>query len=264
MKKTFSRRELLGLGAVTGAAILGSCATSIAAPQPEPTSTWKFPWEYKPLDIKEIQDRAYKNYFKDGCMYGVFEAVAASVAEKLGKPYTDFPFAMSSYGGGGITLWGTLCGTCNGAAMALAMFHTGKLRGQLINELFTWYETTQLPVFVPDNPLKVKKDFQMKASQAKSTLCHVSITRWTNASGYQSHSPERVERCARLVASVAGYTAGLLNKAVKKIFVPQNQISETANNCLSCHAKGKQAPNEPEVVSKMYCTTCHPHGMGDR
>ncbi len=22
--------------------------------------------------------------------------------------------------------------------------------------------------------------------------------------------------------------------------------------------EGKQAPNEPEVVSKMYCTTCHP------
>jgi hypothetical protein len=31
-----------------------------------------------------------------------------------------------------------------------------------------------------------------------------------------------------------------------------------ANGCLKCHAKGKQAPNEPEVVGKMYCNTCHP------
>ena len=35
------------------------------------------------------------------------------------------------------------------------------------------------------------------------------------------------------------------------------QISETAAGCLSCHAQGKQAPNEPEAVSRMSCTTCH-------
>ena len=261
MKKTFSRREILGLGTVTGAALLGSCAKTIAVPQTEATPIWKFPWDYKPLDVTGTQNRAYKNYFKAGCMYGVFEAIAGQVAEKLGKPYTDFPFAMSSYGGGGIALWGTLCGTCNGAAMAIAMFHTGKLRTQLINEVFTWYETTELPVFVPDTPQKVGKDFRMKASQAKSTLCHISITRWTNASGFESYSPERVERCARVVASVAGFTAELLNKSAEKLFIPQKQISQTANDCLSCHAKGKQAPNEPEVISKMYCTTCHedPH-----
>jgi hypothetical protein len=262
MKKNFSRREVLGMGAIAGSAVLGACATALSTTHaPEPILEMKFPWEYKILDIKKTQTRAYHGYFKGGCMYGVFEAIACQVAETLGKPYINFPFALSSYGGGGVALWGTLCGTCNGAAMAIAMFHKSALRNRLINEVYTWYEGTGLPVFVPDKPVKVTKNFKMKSSQAKSTLCHVSITRWTQASGFQSFSPERVERCGRVVANVAGYTANLLNEAALRKFTPKNQVSDVTNNCLSCHAKGKQAPNEPEVVSKMYCTTCHedPH-----
>jgi hypothetical protein len=190
-------------------------------------------------------------------MYGVFAAIAGQVAAISGKPYCDFPFEMSSYGGGGVSGWGTLCGTCNGAAMAIAMFHKGAMRTQLVDEVFTWYETTGLPVFEPAEPAKEKRDMRIKPSQAKSTLCHISITRWTEASGFQSFSPERAERCARLVADVAGFTADLLNEAAANKFTPKNQNSVVAAGCLTCHAKGKQAPHEPEVVSRMYCTTCH-------
>lgn len=256
MKKNFSRREVLGMGA---AALLGAGAAGMSATTETPAKAG-FPWAYKKLDVAATRDRAYKNYYKGGCMYGVFEAVAGQVAEQLGEPYTAFPFEMSSYGGGGVASWGTLCGTCNGAAMAVAMFHKGKLRSQLINEIYTWYENTALPIFVPAKPVKVAKDFKMKASQAESTLCHVSITRWVNSAGFQSHSPERVERCSRMVADIAGYTAELLNRAALDKFEPKNQSGAVANGCLACHAKGKQAPNEPEVVSKMSCTTCHePH-----
>jgi hypothetical protein len=259
MKKTFSRREVLGIGAAAGAVLLGTCCKVISSEtKTEPTAKPTYPWEYKELDVKKTQARAYESYFQGGCMFGVFEAIAAQVAEMLGRPYTDFPFAMSSYGGGGVALWGTLCGTCNGAAMAISMFHTGKLRSQLISEVFTWYEATALPVFLPKEPKKVVKDFKMKPSQAKSTLCHVSITRWTNASGFQPFTPQRVERCARVVANMAGFTAELLNKTALKKFTPKHQVGAVANGCLECHAKGKQEPNEPEVVSKMYCTTCHP------
>lgn len=264
MKKTFSRREVLGMGALAGAAILGTGLNAVSAGQEAKPETAAadavFPWPYKTLDVNATKARAYRNYFKGGCMYGVFEAIAAQVAEQLGKPYTGFPFALSTYGGGGVALWGTLCGTCNGAAMAVSMFHGGDIRNQLINEIFTWYEDTALPVFIPDTPVKTAKDFKLKASQAKSTLCHVSITRWRKASGFQSFSSERVERCARLVADMAGFTAELLNQAALRKFAPKGQIGAVGNGCLSCHAKGKQAPNEPEVVSKMSCTACHkPH-----
>lgn len=254
MKESFSRREVLGLGAAAGAALFG---VGMATDKPMPKSS-TFPWKYHQLDVKKIQERAYMNYFKGGCMFGVFEAIAAPVAEKLGKPYTDFPFQLSTYGGGGVALWGTLCGTCNGAAMAISMFHSGKLRAQLTSEVFAYYENTALPLFVPAKPQKVKPDFKMKSSKAESTLCHVSITRWCNASGFESFSPQRAERCARVVSDIAGITADLLNKAALNKFKPSQPIGAVAAGCLECHAKGKQAPNEPEVVSKMSCTTCHP------
>lgn len=252
MKKTFSRREVLGLGAAAGsAAVLGACSGK------KPGIQAAFPWEYKTLKVSETKERAYKNYFKAGCMYGVFEAIAGRVAEVLGKPYTDFPFEMSSYGGAGVGGWGTLCGTCNGAAMAIAMFHKGKMRARLTNEVFNWYENSKLPVFIPANPAQEKKDMVIAPSQAKSTLCHISITRWTEQAGKESFSPELAERCARLVADVGGFTAGILNDAAENKFTSKNQMSEITKDCLSCHAKGNQAPHEPEVVSRMYCTTCH-------
>jgi len=252
MGKKISRRQVLGLGtAAAGGALIGGCNPKKPETQP------LYPWEYKTLNVTETRELAYKYYSKGGCMYGVFAAIAGQVADRLGKPYSDFPFEMSSYGGGGVAAWGTLCGTCNGAAMAAAMFHKGAVRAQLIAEVYTWYETTGLPVFVPAEPAKEKKDMRIKPSRAKSTLCHISITRWTEASGLESFSPERAERCARLVADVAGFTTDLLNKAAVNKFTPKKQNSAVAAGCLSCHAKGKQAPNEPEVVSRMYCTTCH-------
>jgi len=166
MKETYSRREVLGMGALAGAALLGTGVRALSGEtKTEPAGKSAFPWEYKALDVKETQARAYANYFEGGCMFGVFEAVAAQVAEKLGKPYTDFPFELSTYGGGGVALWGTLCGTCNGAAMAMAMFHQGKLRSELISEIYTWYEGTALPLFNPGEPKKVKNDFEMKSTK---------------------------------------------------------------------------------------------------
>jgi len=261
MKKTFTRREVLGLG--IGAAILGGCSHAVPVSTPkveaEPAPVWKFPWDYRTLDIKTTQERAYNAHFKSGCMYGVFEAIVGQVAEKLGKPYTDFPFQLSSYGGGGVAGWGTLCGACNGAAMAISMFFQDKTRNAIINEIFTWYETTALPIFIPGKPVKVAVDYKMPTSTANSTLCHLSINRWVNASKLEAFSPERGERCARLVSDTAGFAADLLNKNAEKAFIPTKEMSDKAKNCLSCHGQGKKAVDEPEVAGKMFCTACHPY-----
>lgn len=257
MNQKMSRRTMLGMTTLAGAAMAGSVASLVSAGGREPERA-VFPWPYHTLDISRTREHAYQGYNKGGCMFGVFEAIAGPVAEKLGPPYSHFPFQMSSYGGGGVALWGTLCGTCNGAAMAIAMFHQGERRNQLINELFTWYETTKLPTFIPARPRRVPKTFKMPRSLAGSTLCHISITHWTQAAKKEAHSPERVERCGRMVADVAGFTVELLNRAALKTFKPTTQISPQAQACLSCHARGQQAPNEPEVVSRMQCQTCHP------
>ena len=256
MKKVFSRREFLSFGSAVGGFVLGvNAGSALSSSGPEAAAA--FPWPYKELNVEATKERAYKDHFKSGCMFGAFESLAGQVGGMLGKPYVDFPFALSSYGGGGVASWGTLCGACNGAAMAVSMFHQGETRSQLIQEVLAWYENTKLPVYVPAEPVRVKKDFAMAASLSESTLCHISITRWSKASGMKSFSPERAERCARLVADVAGYTADLLNNAARGEFAPKLSMSSTAAGCLECHAQGKPTANEPEVVSRMSCTTCH-------
>jgi hypothetical protein len=255
MKDGILRREFLGLGCGAGGYYLGSSAGA-GIHLPGQDSVPMFPWKYREVNVGAVKVRAYKDYVNGGCMFGVFESVAGSVAELLGKPYTDFPFALSAYGGGGVASWGSLCGTCNGAAMAVSLFYQGEMRTKLIHEIFSWYEGAKLPAFVPEAPARVAKDFVMPVSRADSVLCHVSITRWAKASKLASFSPERTERCARLVADVAGYVAEILNEA-QKATAPRSLISETASGCLGCHAQGKQSPNEPEVVSRMACTTCH-------
>ncbi|MBS3819530.1 C_GCAxxG_C_C family protein [bacterium] len=258
MKKIFSRREFLTLGAAAGGTLLGANIESLNPSSQNKTET-PFPWEYRILDVEKTQNRAYKNYFQAGCMYGVFGSVAGQVAEDLGKPYTDFPFILSSYGGGGVAHWGSLCGTCNGAAMAVALFHQGNLRNQLTSEIFAWYEKTELPVYTPQEPVKVEKNFEMKASQSKSTLCHTSVSRWTQASGFSTFSPQRAERCARLVADIAGYTVKLLNQAAKDQFSPQTQMSAVSSVCRGCHGQGKEEAEGKKVISRMNCSVCHPN-----
>ena len=141
--------------------------------------------------------------------------------------------------------------------MAISLFHTGEERSRLIQQVFAWYEETRLPVYIPGSPSRVKPGFEMAASRPDSVLCHVSISRWTDASGLASYSPERLERCARLVADVAGFTVELLNQSSHNGAFAGARIGEVAAGCLSCHAQGKQAPGEPETVSRMACTTCH-------
>lgn len=258
MSTDVSRRNVLkSAGIAAGAAVVGGGLVGTAVMPTVEAKKSEFPWPYKKVKTKKVADRGYANYFVAGCMYGVFEAVAGEVADKLGKPYTDFPFAMSSYGGGGIASWGSTCGTCNGAAMAIAMFHTGSLRSQLINEVYAWYENTKLPEYEPKNPVKVDKSFNMAKSKSESVLCHASVSNWVESSKLSGFSVERAERCGRLVADVAAFTVDLLNKAAKGKFVPNNQINSVAEGCLACHSKG-HTPGD--TLSKMNCTSCHePH-----
>jgi hypothetical protein len=258
MKQTLSRRAVMAGGSALGAAWLGARAGAGAGVDIQPPLLSRLPWPYLKLDADRTRQRAYASFFEGGCMYGVFEAVAAQVAEGLGDPFTQFPFKLSAYGGGGVAMWGTLCGTCNGAAMALALFRTGAAQSVLASELLAWYEQTPLPVFTPNEPKRVAPGFEMPASRAGSNLCHVSITRWVRKTGFASFSPERLERCARVAADVAGRVAELLNRPA--VADAGRQIGDQAGSCLGCHAMGRQAPGEPEVVSQMECTTCHePH-----
>jgi hypothetical protein len=260
MDKEMSRRDMLKLGSLAGASVIGGGLVGYAAATPQFQATnGMWPWPLtKKINLTRAAKIAYENYYVKGCMYATFTGVVKRVGDALGSPYSDFPYEMMHFGAGGGELWGSLCGTLNGGLAALAIFVSDTtLRRSMASQLMKWYESTRLPTWNPTVPLKAVP-VKLPKSKAESPLCHVSIGRWVTRSGYDPFSPERADRCGRVAASVAEFTARLLNEAlIKGVLTDRKEISKAADDCLGCHGRGPAGLNEPDILSKMNCTPCH-------
>ena len=249
---SLDRRQALGLligmgglaAAGGGTALLGRTGPEGPAPR---SALAKLPWPYRPLDPEAVGHRAYQDYGKHHCMYGTFEAIVGSVAEKLGAPYTDFPFDLFTYGMGGVHGWGTLCGCLNGCAAAIQVLSSNP--EPLVDELYRWYQSAALPDF---DPKGIR--FKSVRSMAGSPLCHPSIAKWCEASGKKAYSEERKDRCGVLTASVARKCAMLLNDQAAGKFAPVNGADARTKTCMGCHEKGGPMEN---MRSKQACAPCH-------
>lgn len=208
------------------------------------------PLPYVKLDPVHVASLGYQSFYEGDCMYGVFGAIVAALAEQVGEPFTSFPTWVTRYGAGGVMGWGTLCGAANGAAMAC--FLVSKDPTPAINEVLAFYEREELPNVVPEGV-----SYNVPSSVAASNLCHVSISRWCDVSGLGAYSPERLDRCAQLVASVAKFTAEVLNAQSDGSFSPAHSLSEATIACLGCHGQGGALRN---TRGKMACATCHSEG----
>ena len=262
MSKETTRRDLFKMATVAGASLVGAGVMGYAAGSPVKAADATWPWPLtKRINTKRAAQDAYENYYVRGCMYGTSVGIAKRVADKLGEPYSMFPWEMTHFGAGGVELWGSTCGTLNGAAMVLGLFVSDTaLRRKMCNQLFAWYEATALPNWKPKKPLRdVPKN--LPKSVANSPLCHVSVSRWSEESGYDGFSAERADRCGRMCASVAAFTATMLNEARKDLAVAglksRDEISDVATGCLGCHGSGDAGLNEPNVLSRMNCEPCH-------
>lgn len=244
-----SRRTLVALiGGVAGAGATASLFGAAGANADKSSSEMqKTPWPYKALDPEKAAQRAYESFLKAHCMYGGFEPIAGAVAERLGSPYTDFPFAMFRYGAGGVNGWGTLCGAINGSVAAIQLLSSNP--GPLIDSLMSWYQSEALPDFYP----KGARYPEVRAV-AGTPLCHESIARWTKASGKSAFSPERMERCGALTASVVRKAVQLLNDQAAGKPVAGYAPSQRTQGCMSCHEKGGTLEN---VRVRMECGDCH-------
>ena len=120
-----------------------------------------FGWKPHKLDVEAVQKVAYEAYHNKGyaCGYGVFNSIVGSLAEQYGAPYNQFPFSMLEVFKGGISDWGTICGCLGGAASAYALFWGRKERDAMVDELFHWYSTTNLPIYNPaDAKVSLRQD----------------------------------------------------------------------------------------------------------
>ena len=250
---TLTRRDVLGaVGIAAGTCVLSSCAMEGMGSFQGGASKKVFPWKYAELDPEITASRAYSNFDKGHCMYGAFASVMSQLADKYGEPYRSFPVDMMIYGAGGVGGWGSICGAVNGSASLIGLFVKDEDEiKQLVNELFLWYQQTELPVYVPEKPAL---NIEMAKSVSSSVLCHVSCTRWCKISSHKTFTKPQKERCKRLTADTAKKTVEILNAHFASCFAAALQHDEKTRQCMPCHTKGSKLQN---TRGKMGCNSCH-------
>ncbi len=241
------RRMLSSAGLMTGAGLLVASAAGPLLSKEEKEKSRA--WTYDRLEPAAVADEAARLFRDGGCMYGVFTSIVGTLGRTIGEPFASFPCHMMQYGEGGTGGFGSLCGALNGGAAVIGLFEQNKeRREQLISELYSWYETTELPLYRP--PAAEAND--VPKSVAGSVLCHVSVSHWCKVSGCKVTDKERKERCNRLTADTARKTVELLNRNLLPSLAFLGLTAETTS-CLSCH--GKQDLNDTK--GKMDCKACH-------
>lgn len=256
------RREWLTRGGLFVGGMLAGGGSAIRSSEKDSDAEEEFVWNYEPLDSRAAAEEAYRLYAEGSCMFACFRAVVEGVGrirkEKNpaeGARWESFPYYMMTYGRGGVHDCGSLCGILNGCAAAISLFvRTRSDAAGLTRELFDWYEASELPIFVPGET----KFGEIEPSISDSPLCHISVSRWIQASGSEVESPRRKERCKRLVGDGVIKTVELLNRYFlsrrEGTDCPFAAPNEPAASCMECHSpKGRS----PDVNARMNCSVCH-------
>jgi hypothetical protein len=249
-----TRRGLIkGAAGVAGIAALTAGGFGLftrADAKEGPTEKW--PWPYEKLDPATTAEIAYEEWYRGFCGEAVIHSIFSQLRGKIGEPYKSFPIDAFKFLEGGMSAWGTVCGSNAGANVVTnciigPSFKGASEDGMLMgSEIMQWYCDAQMPVFTPKNP---KTQAEIVKTVAGSPLCHVSVGKWMKKSGYALGSPERKDRCARVAASNAFHTVVLLNawkdgKYATKGVLPAKSFNIPAqSNCNECH--GSNIPTPP-------------------
>ncbi len=260
-KKEISRRDvLIGAGTIAaGAAVLSVGATSFVSNAKASGAAYA----YKKLDLDEVGRIAHETYFTKFCaetvMTGLFKPLSASV----GEPYASFPLNSIFWAHGGMMGWGTACGSLIGAGTAIGLITSGDStkvttpggRAQvavgeaIINDVIAFYASESLPQY---KPAAGQAKYEIKNQSVSDTpICHISVGKWMKKEDVGFFTTERKERCARLSADIAMYTAKLLNEWAAGTYKPRNEPLAYAldnqitsqGNCGDCH--GDNVPALP-------------------
>ncbi|MBZ4688301.1 MAG: hypothetical protein PWQ96_1713 [Clostridia bacterium] len=262
-KREMSRRKFLTAGAIAagtmavGGGIFGAFNSNVAqAKETCNIEVPSWPWPYVKLDAEKAKVLAYEGYGIDRCCYGVFRGIMVQLQEKVGYPYTMIPIEIMQWGATGGAGWGTLCGALMGASTAIN-FVVGPSRKdveKVVNELYGWYTTFEFPKYKPPLGKAIKAEGAIPTSVSGSPLCHVSVGNWCSTSKYRAEGKERSERCARLTADVAAKTVELLNDWHSNKFAAAYKDTQSVEECMTCHGKGRSLEN---ARGKQDCIQCH-------
>lgn len=248
-----TRRRLLSMAGALGAgavvAGLGPFSSGAGAGTAELAQKW--PWPYMKLDPAETAEIAYNEWYRLFCGGAVISSIFGQLSKKAGEPYRSFPVDAFIFLEGGVSGWGTICGSNAGANIVTNLIigprisgsETGMLMG---SELMDWYSNTALPVFVPKKP---RVTAEIPTTTSNSPLCHISVGKWMKAADKELASPERKDRCARVTASMAYKVTELLNEWKDGKYVTFGEIPSAIygitaqQNCNECH--GENIPTPP-------------------
>lgn len=264
-KKTISRKEFLtntskiALGTVVGVAGFNLLIGKEAHAETKQVQTWPFP--YTTLDPEVARQNAHHLYWNDkDCCAGVFGGITQALSTAIGAPWTDFPMEVMLFGRGGGVSWGATCGTLMGGAALISLVTDKASSTALINELWGWYTTQNLPTTAANSATYTDHPEIGVLAQniSGSPLCHPSVSQWCLVAGYPVSAIERKERCARIAGDIAAKTVEILNAFFATTFVPTFADPSSNASCMTCH--GSAADNT--VFTHMECVTCHTIDMG--
>lgn len=294
-KNDVTRREMLsGTGLLLGGAaalgVLQACGGSDHAAAVETPTTPEtpqtpttpetpvgpqvkdFPYEqhlpagYR-LDVASLQEAAYQGYYAGGCCHGSYSALLGELAKTAGAPFNLLPIDFGKFGGGGIASYGSICGAVLGGVLVVNMVvSNATARAAIMTDLMRWYEQFPFPAYVPvTKNAKESSGVTLDFSAAnlatlqrapRSHLCHASVSGWCSANGVSATGGDKLARCARLTADVAGKAAEMVNAYLSTAAYAAAPRDTTSSGCVTCHTGAIGNSSKP-VVSGMECTTCH-------
>lgn len=266
MKEKITRQDFFRKSAIitTGAGV-AAVGTGFLFPKEARAEglleTWPAP--YDTLDVETVRINAHDDYCTEGkgCCYAAFNAMVKLLRAQLPATFPSFPNEIMVYGHGGVAGWGTICGAVNGAAALISLVCDKATSDQLVSELCGWYTQALIPSDISndyavagDKYTATKSDEVLTQNESGSVLCHVSCTKWCDASGVAINDLKRKERCARLTGDVAAKAAELLNDHYGSGFSAEYVPPAAIASCMACHsAEGTQK----NVASKSDCGQCH-------
>ncbi len=260
-EREMTRRELMGKASryVIGATAIGAVGAGAPGPRAEAPgagAAQRWPWPYVKLDPQKTADLAYAEWYRVFCGAAVVSAVFGQLREKVGEPYASFPIDGFQFLEGGVAGWGTICGSNAGANIVTNLILGPRLAGSeegmlMGSELMQHYASTALPTYVPSAP---RTTADIPKTVAESPLCHISVGRWMKAANKPLASPERMDRCARVSASMAYQVVTLLNawkdgKYRTRGAVPAKAYGiQAQHDCNDCHGSNVPSPPTPQKI----------------